>query len=57
MCGGGSVPLEAALAFPGCLFIGADLHPKALERCIENMVSYPFLRILADSAGLKGTVV
>ncbi|ETN69218.1 hypothetical protein NECAME_05323 [Necator americanus] len=37
MCGGGSIPLEGALAFPGCLFIGADIHPKALERCIENM--------------------
>ncbi|EYC45812.1 hypothetical protein Y032_0416g1087 [Ancylostoma ceylanicum] len=37
MCGGGSIPLEAALAFPGCLFFGADLHPKALERCYENL--------------------
>ncbi|PIO67858.1 THUMP domain protein [Teladorsagia circumcincta] len=37
MCGGGSIPLEAALAFPGCLFIGADIHPKALERCLQNV--------------------
>ncbi|KAJ1350880.1 hypothetical protein KIN20_006791 [Parelaphostrongylus tenuis] len=37
MCGGGSIPLEAALSFDGCLFIGADFHPKALERCSENM--------------------
>lgn len=36
MCGGGSVPLEAALSFPGCLFIGTDVHTKALERCSEN---------------------
>ncbi|CAJ0603516.1 unnamed protein product [Cylicocyclus nassatus] len=36
MCGGGSIPLEGALAFPGCLFIGADIHPKALERCLAN---------------------
>ncbi|KAK6751593.1 hypothetical protein RB195_003167 [Necator americanus] len=42
MCGGGSIPLEGALAFPGCLFIGADIHPKALERCIENMGSFDF---------------
>lgn len=38
MCGGGSVPLEAALSFPGCLFIGTDMHTKALERCSENKV-------------------
>ncbi|KAK6030559.1 hypothetical protein OSTOST_03301 [Ostertagia ostertagi] len=37
MCGGGSIPLEAALAFPGCLFIGADIHPKAIERCLQNV--------------------
>ncbi|KHJ84199.1 hypothetical protein OESDEN_16090 [Oesophagostomum dentatum] len=39
MCGGGSIPLEGALSFPGCLFIGADLHPKAMERCSENVAS------------------
>ncbi|KIH47402.1 THUMP domain protein, partial [Ancylostoma duodenale] len=37
MCGGGSIPLEAALAFPGCLFVGTDLHPKALERVLQSM--------------------
>ncbi|KAK6051975.1 methyltransferase domain protein [Cooperia oncophora] len=36
MCGGGSITLEAALAFPGCLFIGADIHPKAIERCLRK---------------------
>ncbi|KJH45619.1 THUMP domain protein [Dictyocaulus viviparus] len=39
MCGGGSIPLEAALSFDGCLFIGADVHPKAMKRCNENMKS------------------
>ncbi|VDM63031.1 unnamed protein product [Angiostrongylus costaricensis] len=37
MCGGGSIPLEGALAYDGCLFIGADIHPKAMQRCSENM--------------------
>uniref|UniRef100_A0A0K0DI18 UPF0020 domain-containing protein n=1 Tax=Angiostrongylus cantonensis TaxID=6313 RepID=A0A0K0DI18_ANGCA len=37
MCGGGSIPLEGALAYDGCLFIGADTHPKAMQRCSENM--------------------
>ncbi|XGW28148.1 hypothetical protein V3C99_008169 [Haemonchus contortus] len=37
MCGGGSIPLEGALAFPGCLFIGADHHSEAISRCSQNM--------------------
>ncbi|CAI4228400.1 unnamed protein product [Auanema sp. JU1783] len=36
MCGGGSIPIEGAIAFPQCTFIAGDNHEKALERCYEN---------------------
>ncbi|VDM82984.1 unnamed protein product, partial [Strongylus vulgaris] len=36
MCYCGSIQLEGALAFSECLFIGADLHPKAIDRCLAN---------------------
>uniref|UniRef100_A0A158QLF5 UPF0020 domain-containing protein n=1 Tax=Haemonchus placei TaxID=6290 RepID=A0A158QLF5_HAEPC len=39
MCGGGSIPLEGALAFPGCLFFGADHHSEAISRCSRNLLS------------------
>ena len=37
LCGGGSIPLEGALAFPGIHFIGGDNHPLAIERCKQNL--------------------
>ncbi|VDP39787.1 unnamed protein product [Heligmosomoides polygyrus] len=49
MCGGGSVPLEAALSFPGCLFIGTDVHTKALERCSENKVRLDYSKVKLNS--------
>ncbi|VDL68901.1 unnamed protein product [Nippostrongylus brasiliensis] len=39
MCGGGSIPLETAMAFSGCIAVGADVNTKALERCVVNLVS------------------
>lgn len=37
MCGGGSIPLEAALTYPGSIHLGGDMHEKAVERCFENL--------------------
>ncbi|XP_067010188.2 tRNA (guanine(6)-N2)-methyltransferase THUMP3 [Anabrus simplex] len=37
MCGGGSIPIEGALTFPGSFYIGGDFHPKAVSRSSVNV--------------------
>ncbi|XP_046984916.1 THUMP domain-containing protein 3-like isoform X2 [Schistocerca americana] len=37
LCGGGSIPIEGALSFPGSLFLSGDIHPKAIERTKLNI--------------------
>jgi 23S rRNA G2445 N2-methylase RlmL len=32
MCGGGSIPIEAALTYPKAFHIGGDFHEKAVQR-------------------------
>jgi tRNA G10 N-methylase Trm11 len=32
MCGGGSIPIEAALTYPAAFHIGGDFHEKAVTR-------------------------
>nr|XP_012221452.1 PREDICTED: THUMP domain-containing protein 3-like [Linepithema humile] len=37
MCGSGSIPIEAALAFSHCYVLCGDNHPKAVEKTKSNM--------------------
>ena len=37
MCGGGSIPIEGALAFNQGFFFGGDFHEKASERTGNNL--------------------
>ena len=39
MCGGGSIPIEGAIAFKKAFYIGADCHEKAVFRSTENFKS------------------
>ena len=32
MCGGGSIPIEAALTYPKAFHLGGDSHDKAVQR-------------------------
>ncbi|CAK9826149.1 tRNA (guanine(6)-N2)-methyltransferase THUMP3 [Anthophora retusa] len=36
MCGGGSIPIEAVLAYSHAYVIGGDIHPKAILRAKSN---------------------
>ncbi|KAF7989663.1 hypothetical protein HCN44_008337 [Aphidius gifuensis] len=36
MCGGGSIPIEAAIEFPECYILAGDNHDKAIERSRLN---------------------
>ncbi|XP_053973565.1 tRNA (guanine(6)-N2)-methyltransferase THUMP3-like [Hylaeus volcanicus] len=37
MCGGGSIPIEAALVYPQAYIIAGDNHPKAVVRAKSNI--------------------
>ncbi|XP_015439617.1 PREDICTED: THUMP domain-containing protein 3-like [Dufourea novaeangliae] len=37
MCGGGSIPIEAALVYSQSYIIGGDNHPKAVDRTKSNI--------------------
>ncbi|PIC34391.1 hypothetical protein B9Z55_014060 [Caenorhabditis nigoni] len=39
MCGGGSIPIEGALAWNTAFFLGGDNHESAMERCKKNWSS------------------
>ena len=54
MCGGGSIPIEGALAFPGTNFFGGDVHPLALERCQQN-VAYNHEKLALCSINFSAT--
>uniref|UniRef100_A0A8R1DH43 THUMP domain-containing protein n=1 Tax=Caenorhabditis japonica TaxID=281687 RepID=A0A8R1DH43_CAEJA len=36
MCGGGSIPIEGAMAWSDAFFVGGDHHELAMERCRQN---------------------
>lgn len=36
LCGGGSIPIEGAVAFPNAFYIGGDIHEKAVSRSEMN---------------------
>jgi len=38
LCGGGSIPIEAALEYPSCFTIGADVNKKAIDRFKNNFI-------------------
>ena len=48
MCGGGSIPIEGALAFKNGFFIGGDNHNLAAERTANNLKVFD-RKIQADS--------
>ena len=48
MCGGGSIPIEGALAFQNGFFIGGDNHNLAAERTANNLKVFG-RKIQADS--------
>ena len=48
MCGGGSIPIEGALAFQNGFFIGGDNHNLAAERTANNLKVFD-RKIQADS--------
>ncbi|XP_034239320.1 uncharacterized protein LOC117644159 [Thrips palmi] len=37
LAGGGSIPIEGAMSFPGTFHIGGDIHPKACSRFYSNV--------------------
>lgn len=41
LCGGGSIPIEGGLEFPGIYFIGGDIHEKAVNRFGNNLRDLP----------------
>ncbi|XP_026280407.1 tRNA (guanine(6)-N2)-methyltransferase THUMP3 [Frankliniella occidentalis] len=45
LAGGGSVPIEGAMSFPGTFHIGGDNHSKAMSRLYSN------LRVLHEEIG------
>ena len=47
MCGGGSIPIEGALAFQQGFFLAGDYHEKASERTINNLKHHQ-LKLQAD---------
>ena len=48
MCGGGSIPIEGALAFQNGFFIGGDNHNLAAERTANNLKVFD-RKLQADS--------
>ena len=48
MCGGGSIPIEGALAYQNGFFIGGDNHELAVERTANNLKVFD-RKIQADS--------
>lgn len=41
LCGGGSIPIEGGLEFPGAYFIGGDNYEKAVTRFGNNLTDLP----------------
>ncbi|XP_024947265.1 THUMP domain-containing protein 3 isoform X2 [Cephus cinctus] len=39
MCGGGSIPLEAAIAFPNTYLLGGEIHCNAVDRARANVAA------------------
>jgi len=37
MCGGGTIPIEAAINWPNAIHLCGDSHPLAVPRCAENI--------------------
>jgi len=46
MCGGGSIPLEGSQLNIGAYFLGAEIDPKGIERCRNNMMDITTLHNL-----------
>ncbi|GLH00129.1 THUMP domain-containing protein 3 [Gryllus bimaculatus] len=44
LCGGGSIPVEGAMALPGCYNMAGDIHPMAISRAFENIQNMRFER-------------
>ena len=40
MCGGGSIPIEGALAFKQGFYFAGDFHEKAVERTKDNLKAF-----------------
>ena len=51
MCGGGSIPLEGSQLNIGAYFLGAEIDPKGIERCRNNMMDITTLHNLKSGMG------